>query len=621
MEAAPPAAPAELGGLGLPALQAQAEREGVPVKRINEALDSPDPASALVALVQRQRQAGPAEEGTPLMRTPPPEGTPPPGRAAARGYLALVAAKPSPAATWLPQDPPPLPTPLEAAQRRLAFAALCHERLPGVDLIRDMDVAGLVGRLVKGLDHFLEREKRELYGADAAAARDAVRGDGGLVQFEVEGCVNTEHNGAYALAGEHLGWPHFRNEKGHRLYRFLRTNTWRLGPTFSPETDSCNAHVEVRSGELPLGERSWQYYMGSGNWAPRPLTMVQAAVTPDAAAAREEAMLEALVRQAAVARSQLRGVVGVSVDGCPQADCNGAFLRLADEESGEEFMRFMNAKGCHLYRYAKTMSWRLGPTYSPKVDSSFAYIIAKDGKLPLGVSRVWQCHSAGVWSGGEISMSAISEMTGALVKVRQAQERREEEAREQAREACAQLAAADSIAVEGCSKSEANGAYVQVAIHPLDSGRFELTLQGESLGDSTTVSVDADMQVYEVKELVQKEKGEPVEYLDALRLLRDTVPLEDGRTLSSYGVRAGETLLLSSQDPEIGRAERRARGERALQVSQQAAGSAAVRDAPEGWPHLRNAHGCHLYRYQKTESWRLGPTFSPVTDSCNAVRW
>ena len=139
--------------------------------------------------------------------------------------------------------------------------------------------------------------------------------------------------------------------------------------------------------------------------------------------------------------------------------------------------------------------------------------------------------------------------------------------------------------------------------------------------DSTTVSVGPDMQVYEVKELVQKEKGEPVEYLDALRLLRDTVPLEDGRTLSSYGVRAGETLLLSSQDPEIGRAERCARGERALQVSQQAARSAAVRDAPEGWPHLRNAHGCHLYRYQKTESWRLGPTFSPVTDSCNAVRW
>ena len=119
-------------------------------------------------------------------------------------------------------------------------------------------------------------------------------------------------------------------------------------------------------------------------------------------------------------------------------------------------------------------------------------------------------------------------------------------------------------------------------IEAMMDGRFVLSLH-TLFGDVVTVQASADTKVYMVKEDVRKQKGEPIEFVDGLRLLYKKQPLEDERTLGSYDLSDGEVVMMSQQDPAKGRAERQARGERALLAAQRLAAeeAAAARLASE----------------------------------------
>ena len=119
-------------------------------------------------------------------------------------------------------------------------------------------------------------------------------------------------------------------------------------------------------------------------------------------------------------------------------------------------------------------------------------------------------------------------------------------------------------------------------IEAMMDGRFVLSLH-TLFGDIVNVQASADTKVYMVKEDVRKQKGEPIEFVDGLRLLYKKQPLEDERTLGSYDISDGEVVMMSQQDPAKGRAERQARGERALLAAQRLAAeeAAAARLASE----------------------------------------
>jgi hypothetical protein len=53
------------------------------------------------------------------------------------------------------------------------------------------------------------------------------------VQLNVEaeeGCLNKKLLGLYHMVGVHDGWPHFKNTDGHRIFRYVGTDSWRMGP-------------------------------------------------------------------------------------------------------------------------------------------------------------------------------------------------------------------------------------------------------------------------------------------------------------------------------------------------------------------------------------------------------
>ena len=93
----------------------------------------------------------------------------------------------------------------------------------------------------------------------------------------IKGMPKDECNGRYLMKGVHDGWPHFENTRrgeGYKLYRFQGTCSWRTGPTFSPEDDSCSAYAVCKTGELPVGDsQRWQCYRGGSRWEPHTPTI------------------------------------------------------------------------------------------------------------------------------------------------------------------------------------------------------------------------------------------------------------------------------------------------------------------------------------------------------------
>ena len=110
-----------------------------------------------------------------------------------------------------------------------------------------------------------------------------------------------------------------------------------------------------------------------------------------------------------------------------------------------------------------------------------------------------------------------------------------------------------------------------------ETGPFILRLR-DMFGNDSTVQVCPDTTIIELKEQLRVEKGEPVEFIDSLRLLYSGQPLEDDATVGSYALSRKTTVSLSNQNPETGRRQRiererveRERVEQELQAAQAAA--------------------------------------------------
>eukprot|EP01045_Picozoa_sp_COSAG04_P011042 COSAG04_NODE_697_length_11055_cov_5.640471_10_plen_253_part_00 len=83
----------------------------------------------------------------------------------------------------------------------------------------------------------------------------------------------------------------------------------------------------------------------------------------------------------------LRQAKAVSIEGHPQADCNGVYTH---DSTHEGWPVLKNAKGIYCYRRTPTDSWLLSDT--PHGDLCGGSIVAKEGPLPVGA------HTWLVWS-------------------------------------------------------------------------------------------------------------------------------------------------------------------------------------------------------------------------------
>ena len=82
----------------------------------------------------------------------------------------------------------------------------------------------------------------------------------------------------------------------------------------------------------------------------------------------------------------LRQAKAVSIEGHPTATYNGVYTH---DSTHEGWPVLKNDKGNYCYRYTPRDQWRLSDRHRPDEDLSDAYIVAKEGPLPVG-ARTWQ---------------------------------------------------------------------------------------------------------------------------------------------------------------------------------------------------------------------------------------
>eukprot|EP01051_Picozoa_sp_SAG22_P009542 SAG22_NODE_802_length_7099_cov_122.579429_1_plen_310_part_00 len=81
------------------------------------------------------------------------------------------------------------------------------------------------------------------------------------------------------LSPDANGRPHWSTWPGGHLYYFPEYNMWFLSEEFSPEEDLRNASILVtESGEVPVGEATWQRIDGNGTWVACQLTITEVVV-------------------------------------------------------------------------------------------------------------------------------------------------------------------------------------------------------------------------------------------------------------------------------------------------------------------------------------------------------
>jgi hypothetical protein len=219
-------------------------------------------------------------------------------------------------------------------------------------VLYDTDIMERIGPRVRRLaDTQTEAEKLRVYDDAAAAARFQVK-DCAKEIFQGEGSVAVlvtgykvpAYDGNYQQVGEHEGFPHFKNEAGHHLYRYQKSksagsdvgdNSWRLGPTFSPNYDSSVAYCVTKDGRLPVGKVvEWKCFEGAGVWSDRTFSVAKPVVLlPDDRTSRDRELARKVNRQIAKVRSQLSSVQGIEVSGAGHKLVNGSYLEVEEDGS------------------------------------------------------------------------------------------------------------------------------------------------------------------------------------------------------------------------------------------------------------------------------------------------
>jgi len=133
-----------------------------------------------------------------------------------------------------------------------------------------------------------------------------------------------------------------------------------------------------------------------------------------------------------------------------------------------------------------------------------------------------------------------------------------------------------------------------------EAGSFTLTTR-DMFTNELTVQVTPEMKIFEVKELLRKKKDESMDYVDGLRLLYNTQPLDDESTVGSNGLSPSDVVSLANQNMKVGRKARRERAERAAaeaareaQARQEAVEAARARAAERSLELEKAAEGEEL---------------------------
>ena len=225
----------------------------------------------------------------------------------------------------------------------------------------------------------------------------------------IEGHPRPQYNGLYTHDSTHEGWPVLKNASGMYCYRYTPLDQWFLRSKFTPDEGSCHTKIVAREGPLPVGAHTWRRWVGGDDgWQDRTLTVTLLPTEAEALAAeqRMQAALEAeQAAIAAAARAQLEGVRSVTVSGCPHAECNGSFERLAEADG---WPRFRNGQGQLLFYHATGEQWVIHSVFTEEFDVVAAGIGAADGLLPTGERAGWMCQ------GGDGKYNTAAQMRAAL---------------------------------------------------------------------------------------------------------------------------------------------------------------------------------------------------------------
>ena len=82
----------------------------------------------------------------------------------------------------------------------------------------------------------------------------------------------------------------------------------------------------------------------------------------------------------------LRQAKAVSIEGHPLAEYNDLY---AHDSTHEGWPVLKNARGNYCYRHTPNDSWFLRDRFTPDEDQASAFIVAKEGPLPVG-AQAWQ---------------------------------------------------------------------------------------------------------------------------------------------------------------------------------------------------------------------------------------
>lgn len=327
----------------------------------------------------------------------------------------------------------PPPCRLAAAERRLAFCALQHERLggnvPQLGTFARSEAGGvivpMIGNQVVAFDYEEEQIKLRRFGPAAAAARAQFvpptscspwRSSFGrvptecrarchadahcpscqrigryhgqeqvqAVAFLLEGHVQEAFDGVYRSVAEHNGFPVLRNSRGMHCLRSETTHSWFLSDHLDPNADFMTAMFPMSEHEGPIPtddlshETCWLCVdVRDDSWISRAFRFHVLVTEADVAAAL--ARLPQYKEEEDPIGLESSGLLSGScllISGCPQplAHCNGQYSPCKQPPLCGGWIHYQNSAGCRLYFCEMLGRWFVNARFTPELDGAFMWI-------------------------------------------------------------------------------------------------------------------------------------------------------------------------------------------------------------------------------------------------------
>ena len=93
----------------------------------------------------------------------------------------------------------------------------------------------------------------------------------------------------------------------------------------------------------------------------------------------------------------------ISIEGHPHPVFNGLYTH---DSTHEGWPVLKNARGYYCYRYTPKDKWYLGNKFTPDKTACHAYIVAKEGPLPVG-AHTWRVADAGTGADGTLTVTLV----------------------------------------------------------------------------------------------------------------------------------------------------------------------------------------------------------------------